>query len=142
MTAREMTVPWCARAGGTRRLASPPVAATPDGGGAASRHRDRQRTGCHPRRADAAPTGGRSTERTARGGGCGCPRGCRLPAVLLGHHRRRRRRDGIPVLVGGGLVTTVTTDTENLPTIDYTQPATIALHLVEDNHLVTHWRVV
>jgi hypothetical protein len=31
---------------------------------------------------------------------------------------------------------------KNLPTIDYTQPATIALHLVEDDHLVTHWRVV
>jgi len=25
---------------------------------------------------------------------------------------------------------------------DYTQPATTAPHLVEDNHLVTHWRVV
>jgi Icc protein len=49
---------------------------------------------------------------------------------------------GVPVRVGGGLVSTVTTDTENLPSIDYTQPPTIALHLVEDDHLVTHWRVV
>jgi hypothetical protein len=29
-----------------------------------------------------------------------------------------------------------------MPKIDYTQPPAIALHLVEDDHLVTHWRVV
>jgi len=49
---------------------------------------------------------------------------------------------GVPVLVGGGLVSTVTTDAEDMPQIDYSQPPTIALHLVEDGHLVTHWRVV
>ena len=65
-------------------------------------------------------------------------------AVLVGHrardgHHHLRRR---PVLVGGGLVSTVTTDAEDLPRLDYAQPPTIALHLVEDDHLVTHWRVV
>jgi len=49
---------------------------------------------------------------------------------------------GVPVLVGGGLVSTVTTDAEDMPQIDYSQPPTIALHLVEDGHLVTHWRTV
>jgi Icc protein len=65
-------------------------------------------------------------------------------AVLVGHAHTMATTTfaGVPVLVGGGLVSTVATDAENLPTIDYTQPPTIALHLVEDDHLVTHWRVV
>ena len=48
----------------------------------------------------------------------------------------------VPVLVGGGLVSTITTDAEDLPPIDYAQPPSIALHVVEDDHLVTHWRVI
>jgi Icc protein len=65
-------------------------------------------------------------------------------AVLVGHAHTMAATtfDGVPVLVGGGLVSTVTTDAEDLPRIDYTQPPTIALHVLEDNHLVTHWRVV
>jgi 3',5'-cyclic-AMP phosphodiesterase len=65
-------------------------------------------------------------------------------AVLVGHAHTMATTTfaGVPVLVGGGLVSTVTTEAENLPSIDYTQPSTIALHLVEDDHLVTHWRVV
>ena len=65
-------------------------------------------------------------------------------AVLVGHAHTMATTTfvGVPVLVGGGLVSTVTTDAEDLPRLDYAQPPTIALHLVEDDHLVTHWRVV
>jgi Icc protein len=65
-------------------------------------------------------------------------------AVLVGHAHTMAATTfaGVPVLVGGGLVSTVTTDAEDMPQIDYSQPPTIALHLVEDGHLVTHWRVV
>jgi 3',5'-cyclic-AMP phosphodiesterase len=65
-------------------------------------------------------------------------------AVLVGHAHTMATTTfaGVPVLVGGGLVSTVTTDAEDLPRLDYAQPPTIALHLVEDGHLVTHWRVV
>ena len=59
-------------------------------------------------------------------------------AVLVGHAHTM----ATTTLVGGGLVSTVTTDAEDLPRLDYAQPPTIALHLVEDGHLVTHWRVV
>ena len=63
-------------------------------------------------------------------------------AVLVGHAHTMATTTfaGVPVLVGGGLVSTVTTDAEDMPRIDYSQPPTIALHLVEDDHLVTHWR--
>ena len=68
-------------------------------------------------------------------------------AVLVGHAHTMATTTfaGVPVLVGGGListVTTVTTDAEDMPSIDYTRPPTIALHLVQDDHLVIHWRVV
>jgi 3',5'-cyclic AMP phosphodiesterase CpdA len=65
-------------------------------------------------------------------------------AVLVGHAHTMATTTfaGVPVLVGGGLISTVTTDAEDMPKIDYSQPPTIALHLVEDDHLVTHWRVV
>jgi 3',5'-cyclic-AMP phosphodiesterase len=65
-------------------------------------------------------------------------------AVLVGHAHTMAATTfaGVPVLVGGGLVSTVPTDAEDLPRIDYSQPPTIALHVVEDGHLVTHWRVV
>ena len=53
------------------------------------------------------------------------------------HHLRRRA-----VVVGGGLVSTITTDAQDLPRIDYAQPPSIALHLVVDDHLVTHWGVI
>ena len=43
-------------------------------------------------------------------------------AVLVGHAHTMASTAfaGVPVLVGGGLVSTVTTDAENLPSIDYT----------------------
>ena len=65
-------------------------------------------------------------------------------AVLVGHAHTMATTTfaGLPVLVGGGLVSTVTTDAEDLPTVDYTQPPSIALHVVADDHLATHWRVV
>jgi hypothetical protein len=63
-------------------------------------------------------------------------------AVLVGHAHTMATTTfaGVPVLVGGGLISAVTTDAEDMPSIDYTQPPT--LHLVQDDHLVTHWRVV
>ena len=65
-------------------------------------------------------------------------------AVLVGHAHTMATTAfaRVPVLVGGGLVSTVTTDAEDLPPIDYAQPPSIALHVVEDDHLVTHWRVI
>src|SRR4051812_28095495 len=116
MTARDMTVPGAPAPAvplGRRPLRS----RQPRQGRCCPRHRTDSERAVTRTELTRPRRGWASMERTARGGGCGCPRGCR-PAVLLGHHRRRRRRDGIPVLVGGGLVSTVTTDTENLPTID------------------------
>lgn len=65
-------------------------------------------------------------------------------AVLVGHAHTAAATTfaGLPVLVGGGLVSTVPTDAEDLPVLDLDQPPTIALHLLQDGHLVTHWRVV
>ena len=65
-------------------------------------------------------------------------------ALLVGHAHTMAATTfaGVPVRVGGGLVSTVPTDAEDLPRLDYSQPPTIALHIVEDGHLVTHWRVV
>jgi 3',5'-cyclic AMP phosphodiesterase CpdA len=65
-------------------------------------------------------------------------------AVLVGHAHTMASTifAGVPVLVGGGLVSTVPTDAEDLPRVDYAQPPSFALHVVGDNHLVTHWRVV
>ena len=65
-------------------------------------------------------------------------------AVLVGHAHTMATTAfaRVPVLVGGGLISTVTTDAEDLPPIDYAQPPSIALHVVEDDHLVTHWRVI
>ena len=65
-------------------------------------------------------------------------------AVLVGHAHTAAATTfaGLPVLVGGGLVSTVPTDAEDLPVLDLDQPPTIAFHLLEDGHLVTHWRVV
>jgi 3',5'-cyclic AMP phosphodiesterase CpdA len=68
----------------------------------------------------------------------------RVLAVLVGHAHTAAATTfaGVPVLVGGGLVSTVPTDAEDLPVLDLDQPPTIAFHLLQDGHLVTHWRVV
>jgi len=65
-------------------------------------------------------------------------------AVLVGHAHTAAATTfaGVPVLVGGGLVSTVPTDAEDLPVLDLDQPPTIAFHLLQDGSLVTHWRVV
>ena len=65
-------------------------------------------------------------------------------AVLVGHAHTMAATTfaGVPVLVGGGLVSTVPTDAEPLPVLDLDQPPSFALHLLEDDHLVTHWRVL
>lgn len=65
-------------------------------------------------------------------------------ALLVGHAHTAAATTfaGVPVRVGGGLVSTIPTDPEQLPRIDYTQPPSLALHVVSGGHLVTHWRVL
>ena len=65
-------------------------------------------------------------------------------AILVGHAHAMTATTfaGVPVRVGGGLVSTIATDLEDLPTIDYGQPPTIALHILDRGHLVTHWRAI
>ena len=65
-------------------------------------------------------------------------------AVLVGHAHTMAATTfaGVPVLVGGGLVSTIPTDAEDLPRIDYSQPPTIAMHVLADGHLVSHWRSI
>lgn len=65
-------------------------------------------------------------------------------ALLVGHaHTAAASRfAGLPVLVGGGLVSTIPLDAEDLPRVDYGQPPTIAWHVLSGGHLVSHWRVV
>jgi 3',5'-cyclic AMP phosphodiesterase CpdA len=47
-----------------------------------------------------------------------------------------------PLLIGGGVVSTVTADAEAPPTLWYDAPASFALHLVEDGRVTTHWRAL
>lgn len=64
-------------------------------------------------------------------------------AVMVGHAHTACATtfSGVPLLVGGGCVSTVTLDEEPLATVDYDLPPTLALHLVgADGRLVTHFR--
>lgn len=51
-----------------------------------------------------------------------------------------------PLLVGGGVVSTVTADAEQLDTVWYSAPPSLALHLVDDAgpspRVTTHWRAL
>ena len=68
-------------------------------------------------------------------------------AVLVGHahsacattyHQLARP---VPVLIPGGIATTVTIDAEPLPAITAELPPTFAVHVVDDDgRIVTHWR--
>jgi hypothetical protein len=53
---------------------------------------------------------------------------------------------GRPLLVGGGVVSTVTADSEPVDTLWYAAPPTLALHLVDDAEtpirITTHWRAL
>ncbi len=66
-------------------------------------------------------------------------------ATLVGHAHTMSATTfaGRPLLIGGGVVSTVTADAEQLPTIWYDAPPSLALHLVDgDGRLTTHWRAL
>lgn len=63
-------------------------------------------------------------------------------AVLVGHAHTACATTwaGRPLLVGGGVASTVTLDAEELPVITDDLPPTLAVHLVgPDRRVVTHW---
>jgi 3',5'-cyclic AMP phosphodiesterase CpdA len=50
-----------------------------------------------------------------------------------------------PLLIGGGVVSTVTADAEQVDTVWYAAPPTLALHLLDDARpprVTTHWRAI
>ena len=50
---------------------------------------------------------------------------------------------GRPLLVGGGAVSTVTLDQEDLPVVWYDSPPTYAIHFLHtDGRVTTHWRAL
>lgn len=64
-------------------------------------------------------------------------------AVLVGHSHTACATTfaGRPMLIGGGVVSTVSLDAEALPPVWRDAPPSFALHLVDDvGRLVTHWR--
>lgn len=66
-------------------------------------------------------------------------------ATLVGHAHTMSATSfaGRPLLVGGGAVSTVTHDAEDLPMVWLDAPITFALHLHgDDGTLVTHWRAL
>jgi 3',5'-cyclic-AMP phosphodiesterase len=66
-------------------------------------------------------------------------------ATLVGHAHTMSvtRFAGRPLLIGGGVVSAVTADAEDPPTLWYDAPPTFALHLVDDDHrITTHWRAL
>jgi hypothetical protein len=65
-------------------------------------------------------------------------------AVLTGHAHTAcsTRFAGLPLLIPGGVATTVTLDQEDLPVITGTLPPVVAIHLLDGDDLITHWRAV
>jgi Icc protein len=66
-------------------------------------------------------------------------------ATLVGHAHTMGATTfaGRPLLIGGGVVSTVTADAEPPPTLWYDAPPSFALHLVDDEGPVTtHWRAL
>ena len=67
-------------------------------------------------------------------------------ATLVGHAHTMSATTfaGRPLLVGGGVVSTVTADAEQVDTLWYGAPPSFALHLVDDAEqparVTTHWR--
>ena len=64
-------------------------------------------------------------------------------ATLVGHHHSACATTfaGRPLLIGGGVVSTVTLNAEDRPLIDYDAPPTMAFHLVDETRRVTtFWR--
>jgi 3',5'-cyclic AMP phosphodiesterase CpdA len=68
-----------------------------------------------------------------------------LVATLVGHAHTMGTTTfaGRPLLMGGGIVSTVTADAEQLDTLWYAAPPSLALHLVDDDgRVTTHWRAL
>jgi Icc protein len=66
-------------------------------------------------------------------------------ATLVGHAHTMSTTTfaGRPLLVGGGVVSTVTADAEDVDTLWYAAPASFALHLVDvDRRVTSHWRAL
>jgi Icc protein len=66
-------------------------------------------------------------------------------ATLVGHAHTMCATAfaGRPLLIGGGVVSTVTADAEAPPTLWYDAPPSFALHLVgDDGRVTTHWRAL
>jgi 3',5'-cyclic-AMP phosphodiesterase len=69
-------------------------------------------------------------------------------ATLVGHAHTMGTTTfaGRPLLIGGGVVSTVTTDAEHVDTLWYAAPPSLALHLVDDEvsppRVTTHWRAL
>ncbi len=73
-----------------------------------------------------------------------------VAAVLTGHAHSACATTfaGLPMLIPGGVASTVTLDADDLPRIDTSLPPMLALHLVDETSLgldgavVTHWRAL
>jgi 3',5'-cyclic AMP phosphodiesterase CpdA len=66
-------------------------------------------------------------------------------ATLVGHAHTMAASTfaGRPLLIGGGVVSTVSLDQEDLPLLWYDAPPSYAIHLLhDDGRLTTHWRAV
>jgi 3',5'-cyclic-AMP phosphodiesterase len=69
-------------------------------------------------------------------------------ATLVGHAHTMSTTSfaGRPLLTGGGIVSTVTADAEDVDTLWYGAPPSFALHLVDDAEtpprVTTHWRAL
>ncbi len=69
-------------------------------------------------------------------------------ATLVGHAHTMSATTfaGRPLLIGGGVVSTVTADLEQVDTVWYAAPPSFALHLVDDSErpprVTTHWRAL
>lgn len=69
-------------------------------------------------------------------------------AILVGHAHTMSTTSfaGRPLLLGGGVVSTVTADAEQLDSLWYAAPPSFALHLIEDAEtsprITTHWRAL
>jgi 3',5'-cyclic AMP phosphodiesterase CpdA len=68
-----------------------------------------------------------------------------VTATLVGHAHTMSATTfaGRPLLIGGGVVSTVTAGSEPPPAIWYDAPPSFALHLIEaDGRVTTHWRAL
>jgi 3',5'-cyclic-AMP phosphodiesterase len=66
-------------------------------------------------------------------------------ALLVGHAHTMAATSyaGRPLLIGGGVVSTVPLDAEPFPVVWYDAPPSLALHLVDDaGRVTTHWRAL